>query len=131
MSAETGAYLLRIRLDTPLKLSLRRGAIRGVLAPGTYVYAGNAYGPGGLDARVRRHIEKTKTPHWHVDHVTIQAAEVTADLFPGGQECDLISELLASGDYTVPIPHFGSSDCRQCPSHFLRMKDGSPRATHN
>ena len=121
MSAEAGAYLLRIRLDTPLEISLRRGAIRGVLASGTYVYAGNAYGPGGLDARVRRHLDKTKTPHWHVDHVTAHAAEVTAELFPGGQECDLITDLLASGDYTVPIPQFGSSDCRVCPSHLLKF----------
>ena len=117
---KNGAYLLRIRLDTPLNISLRRGAIRGVLASGAYVYAGNAYGSGGLEARVRRHLDKTKKPHWHVDQVTTRAAEVTADLFPGGQECDLIATLLASGDYAVPIPRFGSSDCRVCPSHFLR-----------
>lgn len=116
-----GAYLLQIRMDAPLAISVRGGKVKGALAPGRYVYAGNAYGPGGIEARVRRHLDRTKKPHWHVDHVTVHAAEVSADCFPGGNECELIGELLGSGDFSVPIPQFGSSDCRTCPSHFLKV----------
>ena len=115
-----GAYLLILHLEDAVTLTLRKGALAGTLPTGTYLYAGNAYGSGGLRARLSRHCDKTKKPHWHVDHVTMRASKVSAIVFPGGGECDLVARLLDSGQATVLIPRFGSSDCRVCPSHFLR-----------
>lgn len=114
-----GAYLLSIRLDLALSGMLRGSPF--TLAPGTYVYAGSANGPGGIAARVARHMRRDKKPHWHVDTLTLAAQEITALAFPHGSECALVEHLLASG-YEAPLPHFGSSDCRTCPAHLLRLQ---------
>ena len=118
-----GAYVLMVYLDRKLSVVLRNGALCGTLTRGIYLYAGNANGPGGLKARLSRHFGKAKKPHWHVDHVTVKAAQISALVFPDADECDLIARLLDTGQVTVPVPGFGSSDCRVCPSHFLKWGD--------
>ncbi|MGI9372862.1 MAG: GIY-YIG nuclease family protein, partial [Hyphomicrobiales bacterium] len=91
------------------------------LSAGWYLYAGNAGGPGGLRARVSRHLRTEKKPRWHVDQLTI-AAETSALVFAEKNECGLIADLLASSQFTTPLPGFGSSDCRACESHLLAIK---------
>ncbi|MGE5612498.1 MAG: DUF123 domain-containing protein, partial [Bacillota bacterium] len=58
--ATPGAYVLVIRLDR---------AAAGLPA-GRYLYCGSARGPGGLRARVGRHMRKGKVVRWHVDRLT-------------------------------------------------------------
>ena len=38
---------------------------------------------------------------------------------PGAHECDLVEALRALAEVSVPVPGFGSSDCRRCPAHLL------------
>lgn len=114
-----GAYLLAIVLDRTLA-----GELRGkpyTLPPGTYLYAGSANGPGGIAARVARHLRRDKKPHWHVDALTVAASGITALAFPDGNECALVERLLDEG-CEAPLPGFGSSDCRSCPAHLLRLQ---------
>lgn len=94
-----------------------------VLDPGFYVYAGSAFGPGGIRARVGRHLRADKKPHWHIDFLSAQAVCVDVNTYPGGRECDLVAALLAEGA-TVPVTGFGSSDCRDCAAHLVRLADG-------
>ena len=35
---------------------------------GYYVYVGSAFGPGGIKARVKRHLKRVKPFHWHIDY---------------------------------------------------------------
>ncbi len=117
-SSTKGAYILAIAIDTELV-----GAIRGTvfrLPAGKYLYCGSAYGPGGIGARAARHLRQEKPLRWHVDHLTNSASAVDVLAFPGGSECALTARLLAAGAI-VPVPGFGSSDCRSCPAHLLRM----------
>lgn len=122
-----GAYLLAITLNHSLAGSA--GGNLYTFEPGTYIYAGSANGPGGIAARVARHQRATKKAHWHVDWLTKAAGRVIALGFPGGNECALVQELLISG-YEIPVPGFGSSDCRSCPAHLLRLNKAgdSPRS---
>lgn len=122
-----GAYLLLITLDASLQFTLRAKPVS--LRAGTYAYAGSARGSGGIAARVARHLRREKKPHWHVDALTIAASEITPLAFPGGSECALVERLIASGHGEVPLPGFGSSDCRSCEAHLLRlnMAGDSPR----
>ncbi|MGB0631435.1 MAG: GIY-YIG nuclease family protein [Alphaproteobacteria bacterium] len=114
-----GAYALYFELSAPVVLPIAR--LRNpVLDPGTYVYAGSAYGPGGIRARVARHLRSDKNPHWHVDHLTARVAAARVETFPGGMECDLVTDLLAAGGDT-PVPGFGSSDCKTCTAHLVRL----------
>lgn len=113
-----GAYLLVIGLDRPVVLNIPRFA--GVtVTPGWYIYAGSANGPGGMRARVARHLRRDKQVHWHVDHLT-HAASLAAVCFPGSDECNLVERLTSASAFTVPVPGFGSTDCRRCESHLVR-----------
>jgi len=114
-----GAYVLLIRLDAPLSV-VRRGNERS-FAPGWYAYAGSANGPGGLRARLARHLRKDKRPHWHVDPLTMAAARIAAFALPSAVECELADRLAASGAFRHVGGGFGSSDCRRCPSHLLSL----------
>ncbi|MHA1114017.1 MAG: DUF123 domain-containing protein, partial [Alphaproteobacteria bacterium] len=86
------------------------------------VYAGSAYCPGGLRARLVRHFRRDKTRRWHVDELTAVAAEMAAFAVSGGKECDLRTRLAARPGFSVPLLGFGSSDCRRCPSHLLAWR---------
>ena len=115
-----GAYLLLIRLDKQIELEISRW--RGhVLSPGWYVYSGSANGPGGLKARVGRHLRKGKRRHWHVDHLTENAAEILVHYRIGGQECELLRDFGQKCDFDYPVAGFGASDCRNCVSHLIHL----------
>jgi len=122
LAAGPGAYALTFDVDVPIALPI---ATLGepVLDPGLYVYAGSAFGPGGIRARVGRHLRADKEPHWHIDHLSSSAVCIDVKTYPGGQECSLVADLLASGAM-VPLPGFGSSDCRDCAAHLVRLADG-------
>lgn len=116
--AVPGAYALVIRLETVFAAAI--GALGDVvLPPGSYVYLGSANGPGGMAARVRRHLKREKRLHWHVDHLTNLGALTDIALWPGGDECALVEHLSAGKGITFPVPGFGSSDCRHCAAHLL------------
>lgn len=117
-----GAYVLLIALDRDLTVRLP-GKPETVLAPGRYLYCGSARGPGGLRARVGRHFRRAKTERWHIDRLTGAGRMLGAWTVPGGHECALVAAL--SG-LPVPLPGFGSSDCRHCASHLLGWPDGAP-----
>jgi len=115
--AVAGAYALLIRLSAPLAPAIPRFPHRS-LRPGRYIYCGNAYGPGGLRARIARHLRSGKALRWHVDRLTeVGNVEGIATRI-GGDECDLVAAFMAGGA-TVALRGFGSSDCRRCPAHLL------------
>ncbi len=112
----TGAYILMIELDATLEPAIARlGPAR--LPAGRYAYCGSAYGPGGLRARIARHLRAAKRAHWHIDRLTGAGRIVAVYGLPGGRECALFASLLATPGARVPLRGFGSSDCRTCPAH--------------
>ena len=116
-----GAYLLLIELTiaTDVKLSNK---LRASPFPGRYLYAGSAYGPGGLKARIARHMRRGKVQRWHVDQLTKNGVRGEW-IFLGCNECDLVDMNLA---LPVPIVGFGSTDCKRCRSHLLGPIDAIP-----
>jgi len=110
----SGAYALIIALDIR----------NGTREPGRYLYAGSAWGPGGIRARVRRHLKPTKTIHWHVDRLTTAGQVTNVIALPGGRECAIVAAIIELPGLTGPESGFGSSDCRACPAHLLRLPDG-------
>lgn len=124
--AEGGAYALLIALDAPLATDVGAlGPLR--LDAGTYLYCGSARGPGGLRARIARHLRGAARPHWHVDHLIRSGRIADVVAVPGGSECALLARALAFAHVAVPAPGFGSSDCRRCPAHLVRI-DGDAEA---
>lgn len=94
-----------------------------LLAEGCYVYVGSALGPGGLRARLRRHLSPAKHPYWHIDYLTRYCRPQAVRYVAGPQrlECTWV-QLLHQAGATWPIPGFGSSDCRRgCGAHLLQI----------
>lgn len=114
-----GAYLLLLRLDAPAEHGIARLA-PAPLAPGWYAYAGSARGPGGIAARLGRHLAGPARAHWHIDRLTVRAAARLGLAYPDAGECALVAGLLAGGAFAPALPGFGASDCRTCASHLLR-----------
>ena len=119
LPTKAGAYLLLVRLNVPLRITFaKHSALR--LTAGWYAYAGSAYGPGGIRARVARHFRTEKTVHWHIDLLTQAASELWAAPVPGGNECRLLQAMRAEPGIMISAPGFGSSDCSTCTSHLLQ-----------
>ncbi|BBU60641.1 hypothetical protein MSC49_05760 [Methylosinus sp. C49] len=118
-----GAYALLIALSRPLEASAGRCA--ATLAPGLYLYCGSAKGPGGLRARLGRHMRQGKRRRWHIDQLTEAGESLGAWITEAKGECDLVAALSA---LPVPLEGFGSSDCPRCRSHLLFWPPGEAPA---
>lgn len=117
MQSRPGTYALILRATS--RQTAQVGQLgRLAMQPGFYVYVGSALGSGGLKARVGHHLRPVKRPHWHIDYLR-RETECVAIWYAYGtvrQECvwaDAFSSLRGS---TIPLPGFGSSDCR-CSAH--------------
>ena len=118
--ATPGAYVLWLRIDGPLEV--RAGNRPAALPAGDYLYCGSAHGPGGLRARLARHMRREKRAHWHVDQLTAKGRVLGAFIDEGGDECALNTAL---GGLPIALVGFGSSDCRRCASHLRRWPKGA------
>ena len=113
-----------IRAGSRLSVSVRSGEI--------LVYVGSALGPGGLRARVGRHLRRDKRVRWHIDYLTVNDA-ISIGLVilcpsdtRGGEAC--IAGECASR--LIPGPKgFGSSDDPRNPTHLFRSPAGSVEQT--
>jgi Uri superfamily endonuclease len=133
LPAAPGCYVLILHLPGPHSRMLAVGRLGSwPLPPGTYAYCGSAHGPGGLRARVSRHLRREKRLHWHVDYLAAAAEVVAVWLWPGApraQECAIAGHLARWPGVYRPVPRFGSSDCR-CPGHLLALPGGpSPESS--
>jgi Uri superfamily endonuclease len=122
-----GSYVLVLRLEAATTLHAGRLGVF-TLAAGWYAYTGSALGPGGLRARVGRHLRADKKPHWHIDALTAAAAipEVWAVESRERLECAWAAALAAHPEVSAPLPGFGASDCA-CNTHLLRIP--APQST--
>ncbi|RDD53373.1 MAG: GIY-YIG nuclease family protein [Candidatus Korarchaeota archaeon NZ13-K] len=124
MSCVKGSYALIMRSKGG---SLKIGSLGDFEVPeGTLVYVGSAYGPGGLMARVSRHLRRGKRLRWHVDYLTeseiVKVEEVLA--LPNVSEEELFCVLMMFGDPI--IPGFGCSDARGHLTHLFKLDDPTP-----
>jgi Uri superfamily endonuclease len=123
MPGARGAYALLVLLDRPVELPSRFDGQR--LPGGRYCYVGSARGAGGIRGRCARHLRAPLRCHWHIDWLLAGALDRAVVPFPGQQECEVLARLLAIEGASVPVPGFGSTDCRRCPSHLLALDPAS------
>jgi histidyl-tRNA synthetase len=115
-----GAYAMVIEVADAVAVMLG-GRSPITLSAGRYLYCGSAKGPGGLKARLSRHMRRGKSLRWHVDQLTEQGSAVGSWVFPGGDECKLGQ---MCSHLPMPIARFGSSDCVTCCGHLLFWPNG-------
>jgi len=119
---EPGSYLLMLRLPDFREIQVGRLGRLG-FAPGWYLYAGSAFGPGGLAARLGHHFKPVQKPHWHIDYLRAEAMVMEAWIALGSpcREHEWAAALSKAPCSGKRVGGFGSSDCR-CPSHLLYCK---------
>lgn len=113
----SGTYALVFRADEKHEVKIGRlGAL--ITRPGYYLYVGSAFGPGGLAARITRHLRPTTQRHWHIDYLKpfVQAVEVAYTGDPVRREHAWARALDRAPELVVVLPRFGASDCR-CATH--------------
>jgi Uri superfamily endonuclease len=119
MQARPGTYALILASSSERLIQIGKlGQL--LLQPGYYVYAGSAFGPGGIRARVAHHARISQRPHWHIDYLRsiLHLDEVWYSYDSKRHEhrwADTFSRLKGA---TLPIAGFGASDC-SCRSHLL------------
>ncbi len=118
---EPGTYALIFHLPRPIVLVAGAlGRIR--LSPGYYVYTGSALGPGGLRARLGRHVAGPARWHWHVDYLRARVRPVEIWWQTGAQPREHVWADVLAGLADGAVKGFGVSDCR-CRSHLFRFDD--------
>ena len=123
-SSIMGTYVLALWLDAAQRIEIGRlGA--AYFPAGWYLYVGSALGPGGVQARLARHVRRVasgKQAHWHVDHLRERAIWAGAWGCDSGQrlECSWAAALLRLPEARVIVPGFGASDC-QCAAHLVHV----------
>ncbi len=114
-----GSYILVLMLAGEASIPVL-GGVR--LEPGVYAYVGSALGPGGLAARLRRHLEGPRRLHWHVDWLRSRSEPAGyAYCCTSARVEDRVADACASTLESGPRG-FGASDSRalthlfRCPS---------------
>ena len=116
---DPGTYALIFRCRSTRRITVGRlGTLQ--LQLGTYIYVGSALGPGGVRARIAHHLRKVVSPHWHIDFLRHYAC-IEGILVTYGRhrrECEWASAVADLPGASLPLPGFGSSDCR-CAAHLF------------
>jgi len=116
---QTGTYILVLHVGQETETSIGRlGTFN--FPSGYYLYAGSARGPGGLKARLARHLRERKQSRWHIDYLLREArvVEIWKASSPQKLECLWAQALLRMPGARIPVYGFGSSDCG-CPAHLI------------
>jgi len=135
-----GGYALILRVGKEATIMIGRRAF--TIDPGVYIYSGSALGPGGVEARVERHLRRFERRdsrkggagkgggyRWHIDCLLPVAESFIAVCAESKRrtECLLTSVLKDKGMQVVK--GFGSADCRSgCGGHLLFMLGGDTEA---
>ncbi|RMF86997.1 MAG: GIY-YIG nuclease family protein [Nitrospinota bacterium] len=120
LPSRPGTYCLLLSLPFTRRIRVgRRGSYR--FPAGYYLYVGSACGPGGLRGRISHHLCPLARPHWHIDYLR-QAALLEEVWFAIGKSQEHAWATLLQGmtGTDIPMPRFGSSDCR-CASHLFHL----------
>jgi Uri superfamily endonuclease len=118
-----GTYALILRAVHPVSVMVGKAGQLEV-RPGIYIYTGSAFGPGGLRARLARHLRKPLKLHWHIDYLRRVTVPLETWVVSGGEnhEHAWARALLQLPYASLPMPGFGASDCR-CPAHLIYLSN--------
>jgi len=122
-----GTYTLIVSVSSERSIEIGRIGVQK-LSKGYYSYTGSALGKGvlSLEGRISRHLEKNKKKIWHIDFLLADkdVEVISALIAPTNErmECEINQYLQQKMNSKVPIPRFGSSDCKRgCKSHLLYL----------
>lgn len=119
-----GIYLLEIFAKEKFTVDINK--FSGITFPkGYYYYVGSAQ--KNFRSRIERHLRKTKTIHWHIDHLTANPLLTIKNLYviPNAKrslEWQIANDLLKIFDCEIIVKGFGNSDTNKTVTHLLYRK---------
>jgi Uri superfamily endonuclease len=113
LKSEPGTYALILRCSSDQLIEVGRLGRLGI-KKGHYIYVGSAFGPGGVLARVGRHLRVDKIRRWHMDYLrpVVSLGEVWYSHDPERREDAWAGLLMKHWCDAFPIRGFGAGDCR-------------------
>ncbi len=116
-----GGYVIILYVEKTIWINLFKKLVK--IEPGFYAYVGSACGPGGLRARILRHLKRSKKIRWHIDRITSNVSAkavrvIYSDKVQGNLFERRVSSCLFSKGLNY-IERFGSSDDRENVSHLF------------
>ncbi len=114
LRSSPGTYILKLSL--PQNRRIRIGQLGHYsFQSGTYLYIGSAFGPGGVNCRIRRHLCTWGNQHWHCDYLMAhrQAEAVYFSYSPTKLECSWTRAVAQLSFASSPVAGFGASDCKE------------------
>ena len=118
MKPDPGTYALILQSNSNETIQVGRwGGLD--LQPGYYIYVGSAFGPGGVRARLSRHLRTDKRKHWHIDYLREYVTPVEAWVSYETEHLEhRWAGILSEKPELILIRDFGCSDCN-CQSHLF------------
>ncbi len=123
LPARPGCYIVVLEVSGEVPVEAK--TIKVTVTRGVYVYIGSGGGPGGLRARILRHLKRRKRIWWHIDRLTASSSvRVVGAVYCEAPECRSageasIAECLSGKGY-IPVRRFGSTDDPRSESHLYR-----------
>lgn len=122
VSNHTGTYVLILECVKARQITVGRRGPSSIF-PGYYLYVGSAFGPGGLEARIRRHARREKRLRWHIDYLRAHSKVAAVWFSTADRRLEHCwAAALSRMPGLVPVPRFGASDCG-CPTHLFHSED--------
>jgi len=119
LESQKGTYALIFQANQKFTCKVgKHGDFEG--RPGSYIYVGSAFGPGGVRARIIHHLKLSLKPHWHLDYIRpyIQPVAVCYNYSSNRHEHRWATVVSKMAEAQYVMYKFGSSDCT-CPSHLF------------
>lgn len=115
---DPGTYALILQSNSTKTIQVGRwGGLD--LQLGYYIYVGSAFGPGGVRARVSRHLRTDNRKHWHIDYLRDYVTPVEVWISYAAEHLEhKWASILFDMPEMIPIQGFGCSDCK-CYSHLF------------
>ncbi len=113
LRSDFGTYILVLANNRKETIQIgKSGQLK--LESGYYFYVGSAFGPGGIKARVGRHLKSDKKCRWHIDYLreftTVHAVLINYDTCRCEQRW--VEVLNSYQKLIIPKDGFGASDSR-------------------
>jgi Uri superfamily endonuclease len=121
-NSKVKSYQLQILVSKPVMIAIGKLGLFEFPA-GEYIYTGS--GKRHIEARVSRHLSRSRNLNWHIDYLlSNSAARITGVAFSDEPECAVNQKTLGE----ILVPRFGAMDCRNgCGSHLKYL--GGKKAT--
>ncbi|MEM2304268.1 MAG: GIY-YIG nuclease family protein [Candidatus Methanomethylicia archaeon] len=121
-----GTYILVMEVASDFNIKI--GCLgKHELKEGIYMYVGSARGPGGLKARIYRHLRLNKRIRWHIDYLTVNPkVKIKAVFYLKSKtllETIVARRLLSSNFFEGVIKGFGCTDRKNSYTHLYKLKN--------